>query len=112
MSGRRTHTRRQHAHRRRLARPVWAEQPEDLAALHAQVQVIDCAHAAAAAVKDLREPLGDDDIVARARARFVRLRVERHRRSLPRTAILRPRTYTPAAGPGVWSARVECERQD
>ena len=69
----RDHPGREHADGRGLAGAVRAEQPEDLAPVHGQVERLDGAHLAAAAVEDLGErDRADDAVVAvgsRARLR-------------------------------------------
>ena len=69
----------QHADGRRLAGAVRAEQPEDLAAVDAQVEVLDRPERAAAAVEDLGQTVGDDDVAVGAELRVRGLCVDRHR---------------------------------
>ena len=69
---------REHADGRGLARTVRAEQPEDLARVHGEVEAVDGLHRPGPAAEHLGETNGADDVVRRARPRFPECDLDGH----------------------------------
>ena len=89
---------RQHPDRRRLAGPVRAEQPEELAGLDLEIDAVDGRHRAGVARKDLAEPLRPDRRLT-PRRRRLESRRDRHRQRLPAIAAASARPRLAANAP-------------